>query len=382
MGYGRWEQKRELGKGGQGTAYLAEDSTVFYSILDTIKKAVQFLPGAHMSEEYSAAARGLAESVHAYSSGINGNCVSALKVLHEHLRKDNKALERLRLEVKSLTENPHPHIIKILDSSIPEGWYATPFYSRGTLADNLTLFRSRPLEAMRALRPIIDAVAGLHRRQIIHRDIKPANIFLSDDGLVLGDFGLVFFADEQRTRISNTYENVGSRDWMPPWAYGKRVEELTPSFDVFSLGKVLWAMVSGKTLLPLWYHRRPEYDLSKLFPEEPHVHLINAVLDGCIRENEDGIGYPTAVELLDQVDRLLSIMTHGGDLLRTNLPRICKVCGYGKYQLLVDEKQRPGLARDIGIQSVGHVQWRVFCCDRCGNVQSFLMHYASEAWGE
>lgn len=86
-------------------------------------------------------------------------------------------------------------------------------------------------------------------------------------------------------------------------------------------------MISGKTLLPLWYHRRADYDLTRMFPKDPHVHLINALLDGCIKENEEDIGYPTAVEFLDQIDRLLEIMELGGQLLRRNIPRPLRECG-------------------------------------------------------
>jgi hypothetical protein len=69
------------------------------------------------------------------------------------------------------------------------------------------------------------------------------------------------------------------------------------------------------------------------------------LLDGCLRENEQDIDYPTEVELLEQIDRLLEIMNRGGELLRKDIPRICNVCGYGVYQLLVEEKPTP----------VGHV---------------------------
>ena len=53
-----------------------------------------------------------------------------------------------------------------------------------------------------------------------------------NNNLILGDFGLVFYSDNDKPRVSKTFENVGSRDWMPGWAYGKRVEEVNPTFDV------------------------------------------------------------------------------------------------------------------------------------------------------
>ncbi len=105
---------------------------------------------------------------------------------------------------------------------------------------------------MKAFRPLVEGVAKLHERGFVHRDIKPQNIFIDANGnLVLGDFGIVFFDDPAHTRLSATFENVGSRDWMPGWAYSVRIEAVKPAFDVFSLGKVLWAMISTKPVLPL-----------------------------------------------------------------------------------------------------------------------------------
>lgn len=380
--YGQWQIRREINKGGQGTAYEVHSATVYYPIFDSIKKAVQILHGAHNPEDYEAAAKGLAQSIGAYLSAEEAKNLRVLKVLHEHLRNDDKAKARFEQEVNVLKNEQDPHIIKILDSHIGQGWFVTNFFPRGSLADNLKVFQGRPLEALEAFRPIVNAVATLHAKNIIHRDIKPGNIFYSDDGLVLGDFGLVFFADEAKTRISDKYENVGSRDWMPPWALGKRVEELRPSFDVFSLGKVLWAMVSGKTILPLWYHRRPDYNLERLFPDVSHTPLINALLDACIQENEEDMGFPSAVELLPQIDKLIGIIKSEGTLLRRDLRRRCRVCGYGTYILRIDEAKTPGDVGAIGVTPVGQIRWRVYICDKCGNLQMFHIHQRPEAWGE
>lgn len=336
-------------------------------------------PVSNANPQESATA--LARALEAHSHALVETGVGALKVLHESVKQNTKALARLKAEVHVLSNHPHPHILKILDSRPAEGWFTTTYYGQGTLADNINRFKGQPLTAIRTLRPIVEAVATLHKEKLIHRDIKPANIFYSDKGLVLGDFGLVFFADESKTRISETYENVGSRDWMPPWAHGKRVEELTPVFDVFSLAKILWVMISGKTFLPLWYFERPENNIATLFPKEPHMDLVNKLLEMCICENEGDVRCPDATHLLEQMDLILRIMQNGGDLLRKNLKRLCRVCGYGEYTLVVDEKKDSGMSSTMGLTPVANKRFRIFSCYNCGHIQLFEVGRSPEAWG-
>ncbi|MGH9392880.1 MAG: hypothetical protein ACRD1E_01825 [Terriglobales bacterium] len=47
-----------------------------------------------------------------------------------------------------------------------------------------------------------------------------------------------------------------------------RLDDVKPNFDVFSLGKLLWAMVSPKTRMRLWYHDAPEFSLKTAFPND------------------------------------------------------------------------------------------------------------------
>ncbi|NOU08635.1 MAG: protein kinase [Nitrospira sp.] len=377
MSTGRWEIVKEIGKGGQGTTYLAKDTMVFYGIRDVIAKTLDRYTQLRNKED----AEAIAYAIEDHFRAINGIGMGALKILHDPLKHDGKALERLKNEVNVLSKQLHPSIIKILDAAPHQGWFTTTFYSQGTLADNLYRFKGQPLAAMQALRPIVEAVAVLHRHDLIHRDIKPANIFFSDGGLVLGDFGLVFFADEQRTRISDTYENVGSRDWMPPWAFGKQVEELSPTFDVFSLAKVLWAMISGKTVLPLWYHTRPENNISELFPRQPHMELVNQFLNMCIQENEEDMHCLDASMVLQLIDQLIQVMKNGGDLLRKGLRRICMVCGDGTYQVVVDDKDQLRMREYMGFSPVSGKRWRLLRCGGCGHIQFFELGAEALAWG-
>ena len=93
------------------------------------------------------------------------------------------------------------------------------------------------LAALRAFRPVVDAVAALHAKKIVHRDIKPDNIFVASDGhLVLADCGLAFRLENQQ-RLTMTFENVGTRDFQPPWSYGMRLADVQPSIRRVQSGK-------------------------------------------------------------------------------------------------------------------------------------------------
>ena len=105
------------------------------------------------------------------------------------------------------------------------------------------------------------------------------------------------------------------------------------------------------------------------------------MLDGCIQENEEDVGYPDALALLSQIDRLLETMKRDGELLRLDMPRICRVCGYGEYELIADDTRSPMSSESAGFHLVGKLKLRIFCCRRCGNVQIFQMHNNPEAWG-
>jgi eukaryotic-like serine/threonine-protein kinase len=100
-------------------------------------------------------------------------------------------------------------VLKLLHSNVADGFIVTEYHPLGTLAKYLANFRGRALSGLVAFKPLVEAVALIHAQGAIHRDIKPENIFVgSDNSLVLGDFGIVFFTDDARTRLTDVYGNV------------------------------------------------------------------------------------------------------------------------------------------------------------------------------
>lgn len=192
----------------------------------------------------------------------------------------------------------------------------------------------------------------------MHRDIKPKNIFVKESGdLVLGDLGLVIAQGGDQPRVTEVYDNPGSRDWMPGWVLGKtRIEDVRPSVDVFALGKVLWCMVSGEHGLPLWYHDKPQYDLGTLFPENFQIPWITGILSKSVRENEADC-LPDAGALLKEFDTAIEAISKGAQPLNISAQRRCWVCGIGYY---------------IGMAGADYDQTRRFECSHCGHLQTFV----------
>ena len=310
----------------------------------------------------------------------------ALKILHSpnEARNFDDAEERLKREMEAMKQTSHPNLLKIEDHNPDEKWFISKYYPKGTLKDRSGWFTGQVERTLTAIRPIVDGVATLHGKELVHRDIKPENIFVDEgEQLVLGDFGLVYFTDRDHTRLSDTLENVGSRDWMPPWAINQRLEKVKPSFDVFSLGKTIWSMVSRTSPLPFWWHRKDSFDVQRMFPNSPEMEFLNRLLDKCIVEDEKNC-WPDASWLRVQIDDTLRALKLGADPIG-DFNRPCRICGFGTYKQIADIMDSHRISTtNFGLEPKGSAGFKIFICDYCGHVQLF---YSSDrknprAWND
>jgi len=154
---------------------------------------------------------------------------------------------------------------------------------------------------------------------------------------------------------------------MPGWAMGMRIEDIKPTFDVFCLGKLLWAMVSNTPILQLWYYYKPQFNLEQMFPNAPYINLANKLFENCIVENEEDC-LPDATSLLEEIDKIQTIIDRNADLIGDDIIRTCKVCGIGNYRLIIDKDSKP---ENIGINPVGNQTFKIFTCDNCSHIQFF-----------
>lgn len=371
-----WERvsPTKLGEGGQSEVYLVRtlERTKQRSHSLQIINSYAF-PSTQTSDVRSKLNQEYVQAVHDYT---RADLVTELGAMKEFKLRDDEeqSLKRLAQEIDVLEQN-RAGLPKLLGSNIKERWMVTEYFSKGNLEDHLLAYKGKPSLALQAFRSVVNTVSLLHHDDIVHRDIKPANIFIGNDHeLVLGDFGLVFVPDKAPRITAYAGETVGASDFIPPWGdMGKRLEKVTPSFDVYMLGKVLWCMVAGRPVLSREYFEEADNDVTKLFPHDPHAHMINEVLRKCVVEREKNC-LSSANDLLLMVNSHLEIIKQGGQLLHDRIPRNCHVCGLGRYKLQSFKGTSTNHLRlwnPSGGADISLVGVEVFECDACHHIQFF-----------
>jgi serine/threonine protein kinase len=160
-------------------------------------------------------------------------------------------LERFRRETDAAASMEHPNIIPVHEYGERAGlaYLVMPYVSGGTLRDELERCGTLSLEKVSSyLEQLAAAVDFAHEHGVIHRDIKPANVMITPEGrILLADFGLVKIVDERnpQVRITGVGAPVGTPDYMSP----EQVigEEVDVRADLYSLGVVLYQMITGTT---------------------------------------------------------------------------------------------------------------------------------------
>ena len=173
----------------------------------------------------------------------------AVKVLNADPTSDVGELRFIR-EIRTLARLQHPNILPLHDSGHVEAllYYVMPYVSGDTVRDRIDREKQMSVEAACSIaRDVADALAYAHAQGIIHRDIKPENILLSTGHPILADFGIARAIDlagvRQLTRTGAA--SPGTPAYMSPEQL-MADKELDGRSDTYSLGCVLFEMVTGK----------------------------------------------------------------------------------------------------------------------------------------
>ena len=263
----------EIGKGGMGEVYLAEDTTLERKV--------------------------------------------AVKMLTHECCEDSEKLQRFAQEAKTASALNHPNIITIFEFGEHDDTHfmATEYIDGRELSQILS--DEEKLSVRDSLEIAVQIVAALktaHEAGIVHRDIKPGNIMVRNDGIVkILDFGLVKLTnvprrdeieDEAITRTKlDTIPGLvmGTPNYMSPeQARGKDIDHQT---DIFSLGIVLYEMLAGvrpfqgettSDVIAAVLAKEPE-PLSSFNPKVPDD--LDVIVSSCLRKDK-GERYRDAADLL------------------------------------------------------------------------------------
>ena len=155
--------------------------------------------------------------------------------------------KRLLREARAAGRLLHPHVVTLFDTGEDDGllYLAFEFVEGCDLASRLESGPPPTLrEVLRIVRQVSEALDYAHRHGIVHRDIKPSNILIDTSGHVkVADFGIAKVAG-QNTELTVVGSVMGSPQYLSPEQI--RGDELDGRSDVFSLGVVLYELLSGK----------------------------------------------------------------------------------------------------------------------------------------
>lgn len=189
---------------------------------------------------------GMAEVYLAYDEFLQREV--AFKVLDRKYAENKEAIERFRREARNAASLRHPNIVATHDRGETENgtYYIVMEYLEGGTLKDFIVEAGGPLptrEAAEIALEIADALTVAHENEVIHRDIKPQNILLSDTGEAkVADFGIARAASA--TTMTQEGSILGTVHYISPeQALG---ELATPKSDLYSLGVVLYKMLTGE----------------------------------------------------------------------------------------------------------------------------------------
>jgi eukaryotic-like serine/threonine-protein kinase len=244
---------------------------------------------------------------------------AAVKVLSANKLQDGEARQRFLREARAASALNHPSVVTVYEIGNTEGidFIAMEFVSGDTLHSLLRQRRLSTVESVGYALQTADALTKAHAAGVVHRDIKPSNLAITSDGLVkVLDFGLARLNEATKpmadgsdatntapfaTRVGTI---MGTLAYMSPEQ--ARGEEVGEASDIFSLGVVLFEMLSGQrpfngtSELAMLHnlHFSPPADLRRLSPDVPEG-LVRVV--GRMLEKEPAVRYATMAEIRQEL---------------------------------------------------------------------------------
>lgn len=287
---GRYEIRSQVGTGGMGEVYLAQDTKLDRKV--------------------------------------------ALKILPPNLAEDNDRMSRFVREAKSASALNHPNIITIHEIGEIDGLHfiATEFIEGETLKTRLKTGLLSLKSTIEIALQVVSALDAAHRAGIVHRDIKPDNIMVRDDGIVkVLDFGLLKLTAPRSSEVDSEGQTklqvrtsagviMGTTAYMSPEQ--ARGQEMDARTDIWSFGCVLYEMLTsqqafqGETMTDVLaniIYREPDSIVAHRRDTPAELERIVAK---SLRKNRDE-RYQSAKELFNDLQQLHTRLLVEAEIVRS-----------------------------------------------------------------
>src|SRR5689334_19528165 len=182
-------------------------------------------------------------------------------------------LRRFRKERQILAALDHPHIAGLLDGGTTDDglpYFVMEFIEGQPLYSYCDAHQLNITERLKLFRSICDAVHYAHQKQVVHRDIKPSNVLVTSEGVPkLLDFGIAKLLNPQLAGdITHDPTATAMRLMTPEYASPEQVQgaPTTPSTDVYSLGVLLYELLTGHR--PYRLVNRAPHEIARVICEE------------------------------------------------------------------------------------------------------------------
>ncbi len=222
-------------------------------------------------------------------------------------------LARFMREAQAIAVLRHPNIVQVFDVGDLEGrpYFTMEYVEGGSLAQKLAGVPQPARDASAMVATLAEAIQVAHAGGIVHRDLKPANILLTAEGTPkIGDFGLArSYSEGSDLTLGGT--RLGTPSYMSPEQAIGREGTIGPSADIYSLGVVLYEMLTGRP--PFKAETPVETERQVIHNDPPMPSRFNAKVPRdleticlkCLRKEPER-RYATAALLAEDLRRFLA----------------------------------------------------------------------------
>jgi len=291
--------------------------------------------------------------------------------------KSPQALARFAREIDALQKIDHPLIVKPVghsDANDSSPYYVMPFECGVRKLSDLiwprdgeSLYKFQILKCIEFISQCAEAIAVAHQH-VIHRDLKPDNILVREDGTpLIIDFGCCFPLDNDGL-LTLTDEGVGARNFLAPECEAGVEGDIGSQSDVYSLGKILWCMISGERPFAREKPGFANKSITEMMPDHPLAPFATDILLESVRDNpkqraKDAVAFSTYCKSV--ADRIRKGCSHP-----LYIAQRCTGCGSSNIKLSnnrIDAPMKLDAFVFIG-NSANNPNLRAKFCIDCGTV--------------